>query len=441
MEFLRSGGMLFRLTRGWAEDAAVGESNWAGNHAYAARSVLRPTTVGELAELVAGAPRVKPLGTRHCFNDVADFPGGVQVDVSGIDCPMEIDTAASTVTVSGATRYGDLAVPLDEAGYALANLASLPHCTVAGSVATATHGSGQHNRNLAAAVAGVEMVTADGETRTFSRGSDGFPGVVVSMGTLGVVTKVTLDVVPSYQVRQQVFDHLPWDAALDCFDEIQDAAYSVSLFTTWGADTVAQVWLKNIDDESLPRPDFYGASAADGPRHPVPGMPAESCTEQGGVPGPWYDRIPHFRLRFTPSAGDELQTEYFVPRRHGVDAMRAIREIGDRIDPLLFISEIRTIAGDDLWLSTAEGGDRVALHFTWQPRQPEVEAVLPAIEAALAPFEARPHWGKLFHGGDRLADRYPRLADFRALADRLDPAGKFRNPFVRRHLFGDKTLG
>lgn len=416
----------------------MGESNWAGNLGYAAEEVLRPTTLEELSEQVAAAARIKPLGTRHCFNDIADMPRGVQVDVSRIDSPLKIDEDAGTVTVGAATRYGDLARPLDAAGYALANLASLPHCTVAGSVATATHGSGQHNQNLAAAVAGLEIVTADGRSRAYTREDPEFPGLVVGLGALGVVTRVTLDVVPRYEVRQQVFDNLPWDAALDCFDEIQDAAYSVSLFTTWAGETVEQVWLKNVGDAE-PRPDFYGAAAADGPRHPVPGMSAESCTEQLGIPGPWYDRIPHFRLQFTPSAGDELQTEYFVPRRHAAAAIRAIRELTDVITPLLFISEIRTIAADDLWLSTAEGGDRVALHFTWQPRQPEVEAVLPLIENQLAEFEPRPHWGKLFHGGPWLAERYGKLTDFRHLAQTLDPEGKFHNPFLTRHVLGSDS--
>jgi xylitol oxidase len=423
----------------------VGESNWAGNHTYAAGRVLRPSTVDELRTLVAATPKIKALGTRHSFNAIADFPGGTQVDVSGIDCPLEINSAASTVTVGAATRYGDLAAPLDAAGFALANLASLPHCTVAGSVATATHGSGQHNQNLAAAVVGLEIATADGELRTFTRDADPdvFPGLVVGLGALGVVTRVTLEVVPSYRVRQYVFDHLPWDAAFDCFDEIQDAAYSVSLFTNWADDAVDQVWLKETVDDgrpSTPRSDFYGATAATEPRHPVrsAGMSAENCTEQLGVPGPWYDRIPHFRLGFTPSAGDELQSEFFVPRRDAVAALRAIREIADLVAPLLFVSEIRTIAGDDLWLSPCHGGNRVALHFTWQPRQPEVEAVLPVIEERLAPFGVRPHWGKLFHGGGWLTTRYPKLADFRALAGQLDPDGRFRSPFVARHVFGEE---
>jgi xylitol oxidase len=421
----------------------VSESNWAGNHTYAAERVLRPSTVEQLRELVARQPRVKALGTRHSFNDIADFDGGVQVSVADIDVPVEIDSDASTVTIGGATRYGDLAQPLHAAGFALANLASLPHGTVAGSVATATHGSGERHRSLASAVAAVELVTGDGELRRFSRAEDPdvFPGVVVGLGALGVTTRLTLDVIPTFDVRQYVFDHLPWSAAVEHFDEIQDAAYSVSLFTDWADDTVDQVWLKHRVESGAPwqaRADLFGALPADGPRHPVraAGVSAVNCTEQLGVVGPWYDRIPHFRLGFTPSAGDELQTEYFVPRRDAVAAFEAIRGISDLVTPLLLVSEIRTIAADDLWLSPLYGGDRVALHFTWRPLQPQVEAVLPVIEERLAPFGVRPHWGKLFRMDPSSDGRYPKLPEFRELADRLDPDGKFRSPFLRRNVFG-----
>ncbi|HKN99982.1 MAG TPA: FAD-binding protein [Pseudonocardiaceae bacterium] len=406
--------------------------NWSGNHVFAAGRTLRPRTMAELRSMVRSASRCKAVGTRHSFHDIADFAGGTLIDVSEMDRPLEI--GEGTVTVGAAVRYGDLARPLDAAGWALANLASLPHCTVAGSVATATHGSGQHNQNLSAAVVGLELVTADGEVRTFTRADPEFPGLVVGLGAFGVVTAVTLETVPTYRVRQSVFDHLPWDAVFDWFDEIQDAAYSVSLFTTWAEDTVRQVWLKTVaDGPDQPRTDFYGAPAADSPRHPVAGMPPANCTEQLGVAGPWYDRIPHFRLEFTPSAGAELQSEFFVPRRDAVDALRAVRELADVVAPLLFVSEIRTVAGDDLWLSPAHGGDRVAIHFTWRPLD-EVPRVLPVIEERLAPFGVRPHWGKLFHGD--VANRYPRLRDFRALARRLDPDGRFASPFLRRTVLG-----
>ncbi|OXM49626.1 FAD-binding protein [Amycolatopsis thailandensis] len=405
------------------------ETNWAGNRTFTAERILRPRTIEQVREAVAGATAVKALGSRHCFNDIADCPGGVQLDLSALDVEAELDVDAATVTVPASARYGDVAVQVHEAGFALANLASLPHCTVAGTVATATHGSGRRNQSLASAVSGLELVTADGDLRTYDR----HDGVVVGLGALGVVTRLTLDLVPSFELRQDVFDGLSWESAYERFEEIQDAGYSVSMFTNWARDTIDQVWVKG---SGQPGADFFGARAADGPRHPAhaAGIRADNCTRQLGVPGPWHERIPHFRLDFTPSVGNELQTEYFVPMKHAVEAMEALRGIGHRLAPVLLVSEIRTVAGDGLWLSPFHGGDRLALHFTWRPEEDAVRALLPVMEERLAPFGVRPHWGKLFHhAGD-----YPRLADFRALAGELDPHGKFRSPFVRRHVFGER---
>ncbi|RSD09530.1 FAD-binding protein [Amycolatopsis eburnea] len=410
----------------------MGESNWAGNHTYAAGAVLTPRTVDEVREAVAGASRVKALGSRHCFNDIADSPGGTLLDLSALDTGVEIGDG--TVTVGGSARYGDFAEQLHAAGFALPNLASLPHITVAGSVATGTHGSGRRQPGLAAAVSALELVTADGGLRTFTRADPEFPGLVVGLGAFGVVTRLTLDVVPAFDVRQDVFDALPWEAAYRHFDEIEDAGYSVSLFTNWANDAIDLAWVKSREGAFTERGELFGAVPADGPRHPAhaAGITAGNCTPQQGVPGPWHQRLPHFALEFTPSVGDELQSEYFVPYEHATAAIAAVRELADLVSPLLLVSEIRAIAGDELWLSPCHGGDRVALHFTWQPRQAEVEAVLPVLEERLAGFGARPHWGKLFH--DVRGD-YPRLDDFRALAASLDPGGKFRNPFLDRHVF------
>ncbi|MBB5896983.1 FAD-binding protein [Kutzneria kofuensis] len=406
--------------------------NWAGNLVYKADRILRPRTVDEVREMVAAAPRIKTLGTRHCFNDIADFDGGVQIDIGGVEAPIEFDTAAATVTVSGATRYGELAPVLHARGFALPNLASLPHCTIAGSVATGTHGSGRRNQGLASAVSALDLVTADGELHSFAKGDKDFPGVVVNVGALGVVTRMTLDLVPAFEVRQNVFDALPWDALFEHVDEIEDAAYSVSLFTNWANDAVDLAWLKTVGES---RTELFGATPADGPRHPAhaAGLPADNCTEQLGVPGPWHERLPHFKLGFTPSVGDELQSEYFVPYRHAAAAFEALRGLGDRIAPLVMCSEIRAIAADDLWLSPAQGGDRIALHFTWYQRRSEVEALLPLIEERLAPFGVRAHWGKVFH--HRPTDEaWPMLADFRDLRARLDPDGVFENPYVARNI-------
>lgn len=419
------------------------ELNWAGNYRYTAPAIHRPRTLEEVQEVVAGAAKIRALGSRHSFNSIADSPGAL-ISLENLDPGIGIDAEARTVTVSGGTRYGTLAESLEANGYALPNLASLPHISVAGAVATATHGSGDANGNLATSVAELEIVAADGTVHTLSRGiSPDFDGAVVGLGALGVVTKVTLDIEPTYAVRQDVFEALPWETVLGDFDAATSSAYSVSLFTDWSGDAVAQSWLKSriagaeAAAAALSGETFFGGSRATVARHPLPGVSAENCTEQLGVPGPWSERLAHFRMAFTPSSGEELQSEFFVRREHAVAAISELRALSHCITPLLLVSEIRTVAADQLWLSTAYGQDSVGFHFTWKPLQDEVEELLPVIEEALAPLNARPHWGKLFQAdAASLASLYPRFADFKDLAERMDPERKFRNGFLARKVFG-----
>jgi xylitol oxidase len=415
-------------------------TDWGGTYRFEAARIHRPSSVDELQQLVARLPAVRALGTRHSFTPLADLPGGDLVSVTGLPPELSVDADAGTVTVSASTRYGDLAPRLLEHGLALANLASLPHISIGGAVATGTHGSGDGVGTLATQVERLELVTADGELLSASRATHpaDFDGMVVALGALGVVTRLTLRVEPAFEVAQTVFDDVPLDALFANFDEVTGAGYSVSTFLPWAGDT-GQVWVKErVTPGWAARTELLGRPAADGPRHPLPGAATEATTEQRGEPGPWFERLPHFRLAFEPSAGDEIQSEFLVPRDRAIEALDAVRELAPVIAPVLFISEIRTMAADDLWLSGASGRPTVAIHFTWHPDRAAVSAVLPALEAALAPFGARPHWGKLFLAGSgELAPRYPRHADFVALADRLDPTGKFRNPFLAGHLFGD----
>jgi alditol oxidase len=164
-------------------------------------------------------------------------------------------------------------------------------------------------------------------------------------------------------------------------------------------------------------------------------MDPVNCTAQLGRPGPWWDRLPHFRMGFTPSAGAEIQSEYHLPRRHALAAIEAVRGLAGAIAPLLYVSEIRTIAADGLWMSPHHERDSVALHFTWHREQQAVERVLESVEAALEPFAARPHWGKLFLSrAETIRARYERLDDFASLLERLDPRGAFRNAWLERHV-------
>jgi xylitol oxidase len=418
-----------------------GLRNWAGNHAYGARAIHTPTSVEELQAVVRSSATLRPLGSRHSFNDIADT-GGDLVSWTRMPRVFELDRAARRVTVDGGVRYGDLCGPLEAEGFALSNLASLPHISVAGACATATHGSGDRNGNLATAVAALEVVTADGEIVAFDREGDpaSFNGAVVSLGALGVVTRLTLELQPTFQVRQDVYEHLPFERAVEHFDAITASADSVSLFTDWRGPVIDQVWRKRrVQDEAMaePEPEFHGARLATAAIHPIRGLPAEACTEQLGVAGPWHERLPHFRMDHTPSSGDELQSEYVVARHHAAEALQAMDAMRDRFAALVQVSEVRTIAADDLWLSTANGRDSVAIHFTWLSDWDGVRAVLPAIEAALAPYEPRPHWGKVFTmPGERVRASYDRLSEFLSLAATHDPNGKFRNAYLDRTIYG-----
>ncbi|SES40899.1 xylitol oxidase [Streptomyces sp. yr375] len=412
-------------------------TNWARNITFSAGELHRPRSLDALRSLVAGSGRVRVLGSGHSFNEIAEpGDGGVLLSLSDLKDTageVEVDTAARTVRVGGGVRYAELARRVHEHGLALPNMASLPHISVAGSVATGTHGSGVGNGPLAAAVREVEIVTADGSTVVIGRGDRRFGGAVTSLGALGVVTALVLDLEPGYEVEQYVFTELPLDG-LD-FEAVAGAAYSVSLFTDWGAPGFRQVWLKRRTDE--PVVDFPFAAPAVEALHPVPGMPAVNCTEQLGVSGPWHERLPHFRAEFTPSSGDELQSEYLLPRGHAVEALHAIDEIRETVAPVLQICEVRTVAADEQWLSPSYGRDTVAVHFTWIEDTAAVLPVVRAVEAALEPFGPRPHWGKVFEVPAAVVrGRYPRIGDFTALARVLDPAGKFTNAFVRDVLEG-----
>lgn len=409
-------------------------TNWAGNLTYGATRIHTPSSVEELQDVVARTTRIRALGSRHSFSDVADTTGEL-VSVAGLPPRVDVDAAARTVTVAAGLRYGDLAEQLHRQGWALHNLGSLPHLSVAGAVATATHGSGDGNGNLATAVAALHLVRADGELVTLRRGEPDFDGAVVALGALGVVVAVTLDVVPAFDVRQVVYDDLALDTVGERFDDIFAAAYSVSVFTDWAGTTRGWVKHRVGDGDWTPDPVWMGARPADGPRNPVPGMPAVNCTEQLGVPGPWYDRLPHFRLEFTPSSGEELQSEFLVPRAHGVAAFSAVAALAGHIAPVLQICELRTVAADDLWLSPSYGRDVVGIHFTWRKDPEGVAPVLARIERALSPYEPRPHWGKLFTvAPGQVRERYPRLADFRRLRGEYDPDGRFGNAFTARYL-------
>jgi xylitol oxidase len=445
-EFLKSSGALFanslfsKLTT--AQTTAGSRTNWAGNYIYSTKNLDFADTVKDVRRRVREHSHLKALGARHSFNGIADSTSG-QISLMHFD-QIELDTKAKTVTVGAGVTYGQLAPYIDFHGFAVHNLASLPHISVVGACATATHGSGNKNGNLSTAVLAMEIITASGDVLTFSREKlgDKFPGTVVELGALGVITKIMLEVQPTFQMTQVVYENLSFSQLEHHLDDIFASGYSVSIFTDWQNHRATQVWVKRrVDQDSWTQPntEFYGATPAARNLHPLAGHSAESCTEQMGIPGRWYERLPHFRMNFTPSSGAELQSEYFVPREKGYAAINAVEQLRDQITPHLFISEFRTIAADDLWISPCYHRASMALHFTWKPEWPAVKRVLPLIEEKLAPFGARPHWAKLFTMPPaRLRSYYAKMSDYQALLAQYDPNGKFRNEFISENIYGAK---
>lgn len=421
------------------ESPATPRFNWAGNLKYGTDNLYTPATIAELQETIKKCTKIRALGSKHSFNAIADSSEN-QVSTSGFNKVIALDKTTHTVTVEGGARYGEFCTALDQSGYALHNLASLPHISVAGACATATHGSGIKNGSLASAVSGIEFINAAGDIVLLSKEKNEteLQGAIVNLGALGVVTKVTLDLLPSFRMKQSVFLNMSMQELEKNFEAIMSTGYSVSLFTDWKNKNINQVWIKSRADEqgSSLVAEFYGAKPATKNMHPLEDLSAENCTDQLGIAGPWYERMPHFKMGFTPSSGKELQSEYFIPFEHAYQGMMAIEKLNAKVSPHLFISEIRSIAADEYWMSPFYKKTCVAFHFTWKQEWEAVQQLLPLVEEALAPFYPRPHWGKLFTMNPTvLQSRIEKLNDFKDLLSKHDPTGKFRNEFVERNLY------
>jgi xylitol oxidase len=415
-----------------SDTAATPETNWGGNHTYRAAHIARPTTLDDLRQLVENSGRLAAVASRHTFNAIGD--GDTLVDLSGVSKPPSFDPDTGLVTISGSAIYTDVAFVLSAAGRALHNLASLPHISVAGAVATGTHGSGSTLQNLATAVESIELLTANGDFVTLRRGQRDFEGAVVNLGALGLVTQITLRTEPAFDVAQTVHDGLTWDTLTGSFDEIMSSATSVSVFTRWG-DAPGELWRKQRTDVVSPVDvDPFGTSAAITPRHPIPGADTSSCTEQGGRPGAWWNRLPHFRADSVPSSGAEIQSECFIDRADSAPAIDVMRSIAPQLADALMVSEIRTIAADDHWMSPCYARTSTAFHFTWKLDPPAVADAVELVGQTLAPFGVRHHWGKAMPSGWNGSGNYERLADFLELKQRLDPTDTFTTPWFSQHV-------
>ncbi len=406
------------------------EHNWSKKVDFTSATLVEPTSVAEIQRTVSEATAIRTVGAGHSFNEIV-ATGGTLLSLAAMPRRFEIGADRRSVTVDAAMRYGELGPLLDERGLALANMASLPFFTVSGACATATHGSGDGNQGLAAAIRGLELVTADGDviTRNIDDHPDDLAAMSVGLGAFGVITAVTLAVEPRFDMAQAVDIGVPLSATVDRLDEVMADAYSVSLFTDWQDDTIGHVWRKyRLDHDPEPQRDRLGLGGAKLDR-PLTAY----HTDQVMKPGPWFERLPHVLMSRPDRPEIQLQSEYFVARRHGPAAVTAMIEHADTMAPAMqtgVLAEIRTVAADHAWLSPfAE--DTLAIHISWDPDPALVEPVLPVIEDALAPFEPRPHWGKLHSmPSTQLRERYKNFGRWASAVATYDPSGVFRNGYL-----------
>ena len=404
--------------------------NWSKNVDFNDREYLQPESLTELQELVRIHPKIRARGTAHCFNEIANT-SSYAINLGKMPRVIDVNPDANSVTVSSGLTYGELAPALHNQGWALNNLASLPHISIAGSISTGTHGSGIKNQNLANQVLAFDLVTAEGELRHIDRTNPAFNALVVGLGLGGIVYQYELKIEPTFEIRQVIYPEIPLDILQRNFDQIMGTAYSVSYFTDWSSAQVGNLWCKFRDDEVIPE-SVGGINKADKKYHPIPSVDPVACTDQLGQLGDWHQRLSHFKLEFTPSVGEEIQTEFFIDRKDAAAAIEALSQLGEEITPLLWITELRTIAADQLWLSGAYQRDSLGIHFTWK-KDDAIYPVIEKVEAALRPFNYRPHWGKVFTADAKyLSTVYPKMSEFKALAEALDPTSKFENTFTRR---------
>lgn len=400
--------------------------NWAGNIKFQDSKTLAPKSISEIQDIVRTNRKVKARGTAHSFNTIADTKY-VALLLDQMPKEIIINKEKKSVTVSAALKYGEVAEELHKNGLALHNLASLPHISIAGAIATGTHGSGSNNGNLATAVKSFDVVLADGSFRNINS-SDGdlYYGGVIGLGLVGIVVRVELNIQSTFNLGQNVYLGMKRDNFRDNFDAIMSSGYSVSYVTTWQQEMAGEVWVKFLEGTTPPEV-LFGSHGATEKLHLLKNHSPEPCNDQLGIIGPWHLRLPHFKMEFTPSSGAELQSEFFVNRAQASSALLALEAIADQISIPLMGSEIRTIASDNFWMSPHYKSNDVGIHFTWK-QIPETFEAVKAIETTLKPFQYRPHLGKIYTAAPSyISSVFPKFKNFQELISQIDPNNKFGN--------------
>ena len=435
-----------------AEDGGDIPQNWAKT-VYYNHTIHYPKTVEEIQHILQYHAKIRVLGSMHSFNNITKLPqefNGVYISMSNMNQVIKC-CRGERVTIQPGITFGELGEYLHERNFGFHNMASLPHITVGGAISTGTHGAGVFNGNLASHVMQVKLISADGKLRTYRIGQDPeFQHIPVSFGLAGIIVEIELDIVPDYDIQQCIYENLPFNTIKKSdYKTAFSSAYSFSIFTQWKNRKFTSIWAKyrlrkgrNGNEESImiDCPDMNKIKPSSNKVHPLPG--GDTSFVSGGIgknyKEPGYVGLPHFLMEGVPSQGEELQSEYFVSS-HMFDVVIEVLfhhfEENPKLYDLLYVSEMRFVAGDKLTLSPQHVlGSSIGFHFTWKKEFDQVVDALKGIENVLKPYNALPHMGKLFTmTGRELEGKYGQrnLRAFQSFVAPLDPLKKFVNPFLQ----------
>lgn len=405
---------------------AIRLHNWGGNFNYSTQNIQYPRSVAEVQQIVKNAGKLRVVGSRHSFSKIADSEC-TMLSTIGLNKIIGINGSIPSVTVQGGLTYTDLLTSLNTAGFALPNLASLAEISVGGAASTNAHGTGVANQALANHIRSMEIVLANGSLLTIGPNDPRLKGMAAGLGAFGVVTQLELKLVPAFNITTYTYVNMPVQNSYENFAALQNMGFGVllvNMFTAPDAWNIAIVYARSdANNTAMLTSNLFGGTLVS--QTTQPSYLALLSIAQIGLSG---------------VDGNEIQTEYFVPISKAVEAIKAVTAVANstNIFPSLATAfVIRTIASDDLWMSEYYGNDTmVAIHFSWQNNVTAVEAVLPQLERAMIPYGARPHWGKMFTmEPEDFLPHYPKVNEFKKLAEQLDPKGKFRNEFLEENVW------
>jgi FAD/FMN-containing dehydrogenase len=397
-------------------------TNWVGNQSFTPARIASPRSEDELATLVrqaAGAGmHVRVAGAGHSFTPVAQTDG-LLIEMAQLTGVTATDPVRRRVTVRAGTPIHDLYQPLWDAGLALRNQGDIDTQQIAGAVATATHGSGISNGSLSTVVRGVRLVCADGSIREIGEQDPRLlRAAQVSIGTLGAVSELELAVTDAYRLTEEV-GLWRWEDVLERFDELVRGHRHFGFFWMPTEESGALYNLQRHGEETFADRCYvklFDEAPPDRPDSARPGRRTDRC----------YRIYP---MVYSPNFHE---LEYFVALEHGREALEAMRELmlasqPDAIYPL----EVRTVGPDDAYLSPSQGTATTVISVSGTPGT-DYWAYLRSVDALLAPYRPRVHWGKLhFLTPEQLHERYPEAAEFIAVRRELDPEGVFLNDHLR----------